>query len=74
MIDLIDPNLRANSTPKVITKKEIDEKRELQIYSMLDYQPFYTHYVQDVLKMNQDVTHSLNDKGLELPLRTVNND
>lgn len=68
---MVDPTVMTKATPAKITKKEIDEKRELQIFSMLDYQPFYNHYVQDVLKLNQDVSKSLNEKGLELPLRVV---
>jgi hypothetical protein len=71
VINLVDPTLLTRAAPKAITKKEIDERRELQIFSMLDYQPFYNHYVQDVLKLNQDVTQTLNAKGMELPLRVV---
>ena len=48
-----------------------EKQREIQLYSSIDYQPFFRHYVQDVLRLNQDLTHNLNEKGIELPLTMV---
>ena len=47
------------------------QSKELQIYQIIDNQPFFRHYVQEVLRLNQDLTHHLNEKGIELPLYTV---
>lgn len=67
----MDPTLFEEKDAEALSEQELDQRREMQIYSMLDYQPFYNHYVQDVLKLNQDVTHDLNQKGIRLPVRTV---
>ena len=71
MLALIDPTVESIKETTAISKREKDEKREVEIFSMLDYQPFYNHYVQDVLKLSQDINHNLNEHGMSLPLREV---
>jgi len=48
-----------------------EEQKEMALFSKIDYQPFFRHYVQDVLRLNQDFTKELNEKGVDLPINLV---
>lgn len=45
--------------------------KEIQLFSVMDYQPFFRHYVQETLRLNQDLTKELNTQGIQLPLQFV---
>jgi len=67
--NMVDPT--GSFQEKSIDKDDIENDKELQMFSAIDNQPFYKHYVQDILRLNQDLTGSLNAQGIDLPLSMV---
>lgn len=65
---MADPNKFRSALPSDTSK---EQQKELALYSKIDYQPFFRHYVQDVLRLNQDFTKELNEKGVDLPINLV---